>query len=53
MKEAVSVKMPGFKQGRISPAYSSVVPCKVGFVVDQYGKVEIVQLLVEVSHVGF
>ena len=53
MKEAVTVKVPGFKQGRIPPANSSVVPCKVGFVVNQYGKVEIVQLLVEASHVGF
>jgi hypothetical protein len=53
MKGAVTIKVRGFKQGRIPPANSSVVPCKVGVVVDQYGKVEIVQLLVEASHVGF
>ena len=53
MKEAVTVKVPGFKQGRIPPANSSVVPCKIGFIVDQYGKAEIVELLVEASRVAF
>ena len=53
MKETITVKVPGFKQGRFPPANSAVVPCKVDFVVDQYRKVEIVQLVLEASHVGF